>query len=165
MTGTVYLVGAGPGAPDLLTLRAAELLRRADIVFHDALVHPDTLALAERAASLGFDSIWSEDGRHLAAEREREVDVRPLIDLPRHIRAGDRGGRDPWVRLGKLDETLAYPVPVLASEHCSSFAALKGPSPRHCHCSVYTVTGSLIPLRVTVRGLAAGTRDGEPSSV
>ena len=47
--GKVYLIGAGPGAADLITLRGAELLRRADIVFHDALVQPEMLKLAAKA--------------------------------------------------------------------------------------------------------------------
>lgn len=44
--GKVYLIGAGPGAADLITLRGAGLLKRADIVFHDALVQAEMLALA-----------------------------------------------------------------------------------------------------------------------
>ncbi len=42
--GKVYLVGAGPGASDLLTVRAVHILTRAEIVFHDALIHDDVLS-------------------------------------------------------------------------------------------------------------------------
>ena len=52
--GTVYLVGAGPGDPGLLTLRAAELLGRADTVVYDRLIHPDVLGRARRGARLVF---------------------------------------------------------------------------------------------------------------
>ncbi|HYR33162.1 MAG TPA: SAM-dependent methyltransferase [Burkholderiales bacterium] len=62
--GIVYLVGAAPGAPDLLTVRAARLLGEADIVFHDALIHPETLALAARAEKV---PVGKRCGRHSAA--------------------------------------------------------------------------------------------------
>jgi len=50
--GTVYLVGAGPGDAGLLTLRAAELLARADVVVYDAPVNSDILRLASKPAEL-----------------------------------------------------------------------------------------------------------------
>jgi uroporphyrin-III C-methyltransferase len=48
--GMVYLVGAGPGDPELLTVRALRLLETADVVFHDDLVPEEVLALAGRLA-------------------------------------------------------------------------------------------------------------------
>jgi uroporphyrinogen III methyltransferase / synthase len=50
--GMVYLVGAGPGDAGLLTLRGAELLRRADVVVYDALVNADLLQLAPKTAEV-----------------------------------------------------------------------------------------------------------------
>lgn len=51
-TGTVHLVGAGPGDPDLLTLRAARLLMSAGLIVHDGLVSPEILSMARPGARL-----------------------------------------------------------------------------------------------------------------
>ncbi len=52
MMGKVYLVGAGPGDPDMLTLKAARLLAGADVVLHDALVSDAVLAMISPAAEI-----------------------------------------------------------------------------------------------------------------
>ena len=65
MSGKVYLVGAGPGAPDLLSLRAARLLGEADVVFHDALVNPEILAMAPHAKLV---AVGKRCGRHSTAQ-------------------------------------------------------------------------------------------------
>jgi uroporphyrin-III C-methyltransferase len=65
VTGTVYLVGAGPGAPDLLTVRAARLLGEADVVFHDALIGAEILLLAPNAKKI---AVGKRCGRHSTAQ-------------------------------------------------------------------------------------------------
>ncbi len=60
--GKVYLVGAGPGNPKLLTLRAAELLEKADIVIYDRLVGPSILKLAPKTAKKVY--VGKRSGKH-----------------------------------------------------------------------------------------------------
>jgi uroporphyrin-III C-methyltransferase len=87
--GKVYLVGAGPGAPDLLTLRAARLLERADIVFHDALVHPEVVALAAGAERI---AVGKRCHRHSTAQRfinKRLVDAARTHEVVVRLKGGD----------------------------------------------------------------------------
>jgi uroporphyrin-III C-methyltransferase len=87
--GTVYLVGAGPGAPDLLALRAARLLERADVVFFDALVHPETVALAARAEKI---AVGKRCGRHSTAQRfinKRLIDAAQRHKVVVRLKGGD----------------------------------------------------------------------------
>jgi len=100
MSGKVYLVGAGPGAPDLLTLRAARLLARADVVFHDALVHPETLSLAAHAAKI---PVGKRCGRHSTVQRFIN---KQLIDASRKYRVVVRlKGGDPML-FGRAQEEI-----------------------------------------------------------
>ena len=66
--GTVFLVGAGPGDPDLLTVRAARLLANAGLVIHDGLVDPAILALAPAGAELV--SVAKSRARHTLPQHE-----------------------------------------------------------------------------------------------
>jgi uroporphyrin-III C-methyltransferase len=88
-TGTVYLVGAGPGAADLLTVRAANLLQRADIVFHDALVPAETLALASGARIV---AVGKRCGRLSTAQRfinKQLADAAQRYDIVVRLKGGD----------------------------------------------------------------------------
>jgi uroporphyrin-III C-methyltransferase len=89
MTGRVYLIGAGPGAPDLITLRAAEALRSADVVFYDSLVHPETLALASRAQKI---AVGKRSGRRSTAQQfinKRLVDAARGHAVVVRLKGGD----------------------------------------------------------------------------
>jgi uroporphyrin-III C-methyltransferase len=98
--GKVYLVGAGPGAPDLLTLRAARLLEAADIVFHDALVHPETLALAKGARLVDVGK------RYGKISTEQRFINRSLIEAARtHATVVRLKGGDPMI-FGRAQEEL-----------------------------------------------------------
>jgi uroporphyrin-III C-methyltransferase len=68
MAAKVYLVGAGPGAADLLTLRAAALLRRAGVVLHDDLVPPEVLDLCPRSAQVV--NVGKRCGRHGSSQEQ-----------------------------------------------------------------------------------------------
>ncbi|MFP5395156.1 MAG: uroporphyrinogen-III C-methyltransferase [Alphaproteobacteria bacterium] len=67
-TGKVWLVGAGPGDPDLLTLRAARLIMQAKVIVHDGLVGPAILALASPKARL--ISVAKSRSRHTLQQEE-----------------------------------------------------------------------------------------------
>lgn len=81
-TGTVYLVGAGPGDPDLLTLRAARLISEASLIVHDGLVDRAILALAR------------PDARLVSVAKQRSKHTLPQDEINALLIREARAGRD-----------------------------------------------------------------------
>ena len=141
-TGTVYLVGAGPGDAGLLTLRGAELLRRADVVIYDLLVNPELLRLAREGCELisrGKRQDVSQDELNalmIAKAREGKCVVR--------LKGGDpyifgRGGEEaealaaakiPFEVVPGVSSISAAPnyagIPLTHRDHTSNFTVFTG---------------------------------------
>jgi uroporphyrinogen III methyltransferase / synthase len=109
--GTVYLVGAGPGDPGLLTLRGAQLLGQADVVVHDRLTAPSLLSLAPRAAEI-VDAGKQPDDRG-----DQEAINQLLINRAKEGRRVVRlKGGDPFVFGRGGEEALALQAAGVAFE-------------------------------------------------
>jgi uroporphyrin-III C-methyltransferase len=125
---TVYLVGAGPGDPDLLTVKAARLVVQADVILYDRLVSPSVLALARQGAEMSY--VGKEFG--CADETQKRIFGELALNALRgrvvvRLKGGDpmvfgRGGEE-WAYLTQLGVAVevvpgissAIAVPSLAS--------------------------------------------------
>ena len=100
MTGKVYLVGAGPGDPKLITLRAVELIKKADVVLYDRLVSKKILAMIpKRCKSIYVGRAVGDDTTHQDSTNELMVKYAKLKKTVVRLKGGDpiifgRGGEE-----------------------------------------------------------------------
>ncbi len=150
--GSVALVGAGPGDPGLLTLRALRVLNEADVILHDRLVSADVLALARRDAE--FIEVGKQVGGDHHATQER-IHRLLLEQARRGKRVVRLKGGDPFV-FGRGGEELE-----VLREHGIDFEVVPGITAAIA-CGAYAG----IPLThrehaQSVRFITAHTRDGD----
>jgi uroporphyrinogen III methyltransferase/synthase len=171
--GTVYLVGAGPGDPGLLTVRGLELLRRTDVIVYDQLVNPVLLEEALPGAVKIFAG--KQAGRHCIAQTEiNEV----LIGYARlghdvlRLKGGDpfvfgRGGEEaealadagiPFEVVPGVSSAVAVPayagIPLTHRKFASSFAVVTGHEARKAQSSVdWSKLATAVDTLVILMGL------------
>jgi len=137
----VFIVGAGPGDPGLLTLKAAECLKKADVVVYDRLVSKEILDMASEDAEKIFAGKAARD--HFMPQDEIN---QTLIDLAKQDKVVVRlKGGDPFIFGRGSEEAIAL------AEHNINFEIVPGIS-ASAGCGAYAG----IPL--THRGLATGVR-------
>jgi uroporphyrin-III C-methyltransferase len=147
LSGIVYLVGAGPGDPDLITVRGLRCLRRADVVVYDRLVHPGLLEDAPRPARRIY--VGKRAGRH--ALRQEEINALLVRQARKgrvvvRLKGGDpfvfgRGGEEAlactaagvaWEVIPGVSSAVAVPaaagIPVTHRQIAGGFAVVTG----HC---------------------------------
>lgn len=98
--GKVYLIGAGPGAQDLITLRGARLLAQADVVLHDALVTAEMLELCPQALKISVGKRSGQRSTAQVAINELLVENAGKFQLVVRLKGGDP------MLFGRADEEL-----------------------------------------------------------
>jgi len=127
--GKVYLVGSGPGDPDLLTVKALKILQKADVVLHDSLVSKDILDLVRRDAE--FISVGKRARKH--SVQQAEINELLVKHANRGLKVVRLKGGDPFI-FGRGAEELEHIIKVginfevipgiTSASGCSTYAGI-----------------------------------------
>ncbi|QWK13188.1 MAG: uroporphyrinogen-III C-methyltransferase [Aquificota bacterium] len=136
--GKVYLVGAGPGDPELLTLKALRLIKSADVILYDRLINQEILLFAKPDCELVY--VGKEDGKH-TIEQEKINELLLKYAHTREVVVRLKGG-DPFI-FGRGGEEALFLV-----EHGIEFEVVPGVS------SFYSVP-AYAGIPITFRGISS----------